>query len=121
MKENILIICFVVFFCTGCTSTLPVMRTIAGTYKLEALSSDRGYSIATARKSANKYCKQSQQVPVVVKEETVYQGILDEDINRIAKVAGNVAWDLGKTDASTVLGDASSDSEYQTTIEFECR
>ena len=57
----------------------------------------------------------------VVREETVYQGQLDEQIGATAQALGRVASAMGNAQAGQAGAAMGSPTDYKTTVEFICQ
>ena len=121
MKSKLFVLAGMIL--AGCASTQAVTMTPQGQYQVVSLSSEKEYSIAAAKRKAQKYCGKTK-VPMITKEETIYQGVLAESVSDAVKKVGDVIWGTGEKDAAQtnqILRSASSDEDYKTTIEFECK
>lgn len=120
MKRYLLILSMLVF--TGCAYSGLVTMNAEGRYTIEELSAEKESSIYYAKWRANNYCKKQKKMAAILKEETVYQGILDEKVADAARRAEDVVWKTGSSyPAAQVLGSVTSNEDYKTEIEFECR
>lgn len=80
-------------------------------------------SILKAQRASESFCrKRGNQMVMVLREETLYQGRVDETINEAAKAASRVAMIYGGVEgaqAGRALG-LGSETDYKTTIECSC-
>lgn len=105
----------------GCATTSPVVYTASGNMEVIGYGEESRTSRNAAIKKAQKQCRVSKQSVQIVTESTVYQGRVDEELNRMAKTARDVAWGAGESKAAWALGGVSSKEDYVTTLEFSCR
>src|SRR5688572_33383487 len=79
---------------------LNVMRTPEQTFLTVGYSADRSQSIFRADNEAQEFCDRRGENVVFLKQDTLYQGQYDEDINSAARTAGRVAGAFGRTDVA---------------------
>jgi len=119
----LVILIFSAVFLVSCATTkdVPMILTERGTYEVVGYSAARDGSINKARLAARKYCAKKDRAAVIVQEETVYQSIVPENANKIARKAGNVAGIFGAHKAADTLSSGSENTDYKTTLEFKCQ
>jgi len=97
--------------------------TPQGTLLTVGYDGDRTGSILEAEREAGRYCwnfEGGKQV-LVIRETTIYQGRIDEQIAEAANIAGKVGEMIGSPEAVRGGRALSSADDYKTTVEFECR
>ena len=106
----------------GCASVPTVMGTPRQTLIVSDYDSDKSTSILKTEKTAEKYCRKiGRGVPVLVHQDTIYQGQYQESVNEAAKTAGEAAAVYGSVEGYTMGHLLSSPTDYRTTIEFTCQ
>lgn len=75
---------------------------------------------------ANHYCQQFKKNPVFLKENTSYQGTMDEKTRKVVKGASNAGWVMsgansGIETASGVGMMMTNDDPYVSEMKFKCR
>lgn len=107
---------------TGCASTPTnslALKKADNSYEVTGIGKTNLIAKNNAISAANKTCG-SRQIPVVINEQTEYQGALKGVVNeQTGKMIGAAADILGGiTGTRTSI---SSDSDYQTTLNFMCQ
>ncbi|PIQ84307.1 MAG: hypothetical protein COV75_03015 [Candidatus Omnitrophica bacterium CG11_big_fil_rev_8_21_14_0_20_63_9] len=110
----------------GCASLMgpeaAITATSSNTLVATGYDEDKSTSILKAEKSVHQHCrKQGGKIPVIAKQQTVYQGAYDPTVSESAKAAGRVASIYGSFEGYAVSQTLSSPTDYKTTIEFACR
>ena len=117
--------------------TLLVVRSVGvagcatGTYsglgrgktaQVSTYAGDRSEAILKTNREAERYCKEHGGGFVrVVREETVYQGQLDERVGATAQALSRVASAIGNAQAGQAGAAVASPTDYKTTVEFVCQ
>ncbi len=107
----------------GTAKKVPLATmTAQGSYELIEFSANKDKSMLNARTSANTFCASRKQgMAMVLSEETIYQGLIDERLNQTAQKAGQIGSGvLGSNKATDSLGKIVSNEDYKTMIEFKC-
>jgi hypothetical protein len=100
---------------------LNVMQTPEQTFLTVGYSAERSQSIFRADNEAQEFCQRRKETVVYLKQDTIYQGQYDENINSAARTAGRVAGAFGRPDVATAGRSLSSPTDYKTTFEFLCK
>lgn len=102
---------------TACqsTPTAPVMQRADSTFETTGLGKTKVQAQKNALDSAKKTCGMRQ--PIVLSNDVVYNGVLDERTGRMIDQVGTVV--------GAVLGakspDLSRDDDYEYSISFRCK
>ncbi|MFB2537789.1 MULTISPECIES: hypothetical protein [unclassified Acinetobacter] len=105
-------------FLTACATTQPTSLAIQNQqkqYKVIGMGKDQLTARNNAIRSAQESCPRLSR-PILVKENTEYKGIADERTGRLINQAGAV---LGVFTGKKV--NLAQDTDYQVTLDFECR
>ena len=106
----------------GCASAPPhVVATPRNTLLAVRYHANRSTAILRAHRDARRFCGEQGRVPMVLKEDTVYQGRYDETVNESAKIAGRVADIYGSSEGASLGRVLSSPTDYKSTVEFTCQ
>ena len=85
-------------------------------------AASRSEAILNITREAERYCREHGGGSVrVVRENTVYQGQLDEQVGATAQAVGRVAAAMGNAQAGQVGAAIGSPTDYKTTVEFVCQ
>lgn len=101
----------------GCAAAPKMANVIPrpdGVYSVTAGGATESKALQSALYSAEQTCKARSMHQIVTAQKTAYRGLLSEGVNatlnRAADIAGALAW----------IPTASSDEDYQITLEFTC-
>lgn len=106
---------------TACQSlpntTAPVIPRADATFDTSGMGKTRNIAISDAMFNANITCKKARQSRVVViKDDIIYKGVIDEEtgslIDKVGKAIGVLAGQKMPT--------AASDTDYEARIKFKC-
>lgn len=104
----------------GCATGAAGAR--GASVQLTSYAATRSEAIMQTTRQAEDYCRAHSRPAVrLLREETVYQGQLDEDISATAQTAAKVAAVFGSQQAGQAGTALSSPTDYKTTINFVCQ
>ena len=90
--------------------------------QLSGYATTRSEAILQTNRKAEDYCRAHGHPSMrVLREETVYQGQLDEQINTTAQTAARVAAVFGSQQAGQAGAALASPTDYKTTLNFLCQ
>jgi hypothetical protein len=85
-------------------------------------AASRSDAIVQTMQKAEAYCRNRGGLqPQVLREETVYQGRLDERVGAAAEAFGRVATAMGNAQAGQAGAAVGSPTDYKTTVDFVCQ
>lgn len=122
----------------GCsTASVRVMPGADGNHKVVSRDIERDDAEEEAIEAAEDYCKDRGQTAVFAKEETKYEGSMDEQTRKTVRTASKAGMILGGAGAlggsrtqgaGAVLGTAgmvgygvTSDRDYKSEVQFRCQ
>lgn len=102
---------------TACqsTPTAPVMMRADSTYETTGLGASKLKAQEAALAIAKKQC--GYKTPIVISDEVVYNGVVDEKMGRVLEQGASV---LGAV-LGTKTPSLSRDDDYEYTIKFKCQ
>lgn len=134
-----LILLSALFIVTGCAHHRDVRPGVDGVHQVIVRAQDKGSAERDAISQAEHFCQQSQKIPGIIEEKTIYTGTIDEATRETLRKASMAAKVLdhshvnhdAETPASSgpgVLGKAgrvgavmTSGDDYRTEMKFKCQ
>ena len=109
-------------FSSCSTAKVPLTTmTVDGALQLTEFAATHDGAVLQARQSANTVCSRRKAgMAMIMKEETTYQGLMDEKLGRVAQKAGNVSKIFTQTQKASEGISSFSRDDYKTEIQFKC-